>query len=673
MRKALLAAATASAVLAATGAASAQTAAPLIERSKIFGNPSRAQARISPDGQWLSWTAPRDGVMNVWVAPVADPAQARPLTAETDRPIRGYFWAPDSNQILFINDKGGDENFLLYGVDVRTGAQKTLTPFEKTRVQIVGISRFVQDRILVGINNRDPRWHDVHSLDLATGRLTPVFQNDGFASFVADDRLNLRLAVRPRPDGGRDVFAIKDGKVAAEPTETIPYEDSGTQPVGYTPDGRTLYWIDSRGRDTSALVAQDTATGERKALAHDARADIFTGLLEPKTGKFQAYAVNYLKTEWVGVDPAVKADLDFLRAELPGEIAVTSRTDDDKLWIVSADPVNQPSAAYLFDRNARKLTRLYVTRPELEGLPLAPMHPLEIKTRDGLTQVSYLSLPPGSDADGDGRPEAPVPLVLLVHGGPWGRDTYGYDGWTQWLANRGYAVLSPNFRASTGFGKAFTRAGDMEWGRKMHDDLIDAVDWAVKSGVTTSDKVAIMGGSYGGYATLAGLAFTPDAFACGVDIVGPSNLVTLLESIPPYWQAIRTQFNRSMGDPATPEGRAVLMERSPLTKADQIKRPLLIAQGANDPRVKQAESDQIVAAMKAKGIPVTYVLFPDEGHGFAKPENNIAFVAVAEHFLERCLGGRSEPFGEVLAKSSMKVEHGAAFAPGLEAAMGAGK
>jgi dipeptidyl aminopeptidase/acylaminoacyl peptidase len=672
MRKALLAAA-ASVVLTATGAASAQTTAPLIERAKFFGNPSRAQARISPDGQWLAWTAPRDGVMNIWVAPVADPTQARPLTDETDRPIRGYFWAPDSSQILFINDKGGDENFLLYGVDVRSGAQKTLTPFEKTRAQIVGVSRFVQDRILVGINNRDPRWHDVHSLDLATGRLTPVFQNEGFASFVADDRLNLRLAIRPRADGGRDIFEIKDGKVAAQSTETIAYEDSGTQPVGYTPEGRTLYWIDSRGRDTSALVAQDTTTGERKVLAHDARADISTGLLEPKTGKFQAYAVNYLKTEWVGVDRAVKADLDFLRAELPGEIAITSRTDDDGLWTVSADPVNQPSAAYLFDRKARKLTKLYVSRPELEGLPLASMHPLEIKTRDGLTQVSYLSLPPGSDADGDGRPEKPVPLVLLVHGGPWARDTYGYDGWHQWLANRGYAVLSPNFRASTGFGKAFTRAGDMEWGRKMHDDLIDAVDWAVKSGVTTSDKVAIMGGSYGGYATLAGLAFTPDTFACGVDIVGPSNLVTLLESVPPYWQAIRTQFNRSMGDPATPEGRAILMERSPLTKADQIKKPLLIAQGANDPRVKQAESDQIVAAMKAKGIPVTYVLFPDEGHGFAKPENNIAFVAVAEHFLERCLGGRSEPFGEVLAKSSMKVEHGAAFAPGLEAAMAAGK
>lgn len=670
MRKVLLAAIAAIALGGSAMSAAAQTA-PLIERAKIFGNPAKTQGRISPDGQWLAWIAPRDGVLNIWVAPIADPGKARALTAEKTRPIRAYFWAPDSGSILFINDKGGDENFLLYGVDVKTGAQRSLTPFEKTRVQVLNISNQVKDRILVGLNNRDPRWHDVHSLDLATGKLTPVFQNEGFGGFSIDEQLKVRGGLKPRPDGGTDFYRIENGKVGDKPVDSISFEDSGeTAPIGYSADGKTLYWIDSRGRDTAVLSAQDVATGARTVLGESPKADVGGALANPKTGKVEAYSVNYLKTEWKVLDPAVKGDLDFLQGQLKGEIQVTSRTDADDLWTVAVDPVTAPSALYLYDRKARKLTKLYTTRPELEGATLAAMHPVEIKSRDGLVQPSYLTLPPGSDSNGDGVPDKPLPMVLLVHGGPWGRDVYGYNGQHQWLANRGYAVLSANFRASTGFGKKFVNAGNLEWGAKMHDDLLDAVDWAVKAGVTTKDKVAIMGGSYGGYAVLAGLAFTPDAFACGVDIVGPSNLNTLLASVPAYWEAGRRQMYRRMGDPGTPEGAALLKERSPLSKADQIKRPLLIGQGANDPRVNKAESDQIVEAMKAKGIPVTYVLFPDEGHGFARPENSIAFYAVSEHFLERCLGGRAEPFGTALAPSSMQVLHGAGFAPGLEAAMG---
>jgi dipeptidyl aminopeptidase/acylaminoacyl peptidase len=411
------------------------------------------------------------------------------------------------------------------------------------------------------------------------------------------------------------------------------------------------------------------ASGAKTVLAQSRRADVGSALANPQTGRIEAYAENYLKNEWIPLGNAVKGDLDFLKSRLKGELAVVSRTDADDKWIVAEDPVTAPSAAYLYDRKSKRLTRLYVTRPELEGAPLAAMHPVEIKTRDGLTMVSYLTLPPGTDPDGDGRPNKAVPMVLLVHGGPWGRDVYGYNGTHQWLANRGYAVLSPNFRASTGFGKKFISAGDLQWGTKMHDDLLDAADWAVKSGVTTSDKVAIMGGSYGGYATLAGLAFTPDKFACGVDIVGPSNLNTLLKTIPPYWEAGKVQFYKRMGDPNTPEGQALLRERSPLFKADQIKRPLLIGQGANDPRVNVAESEQIVEAMKAKGIPVTYVVFPDEGHGFARPQNNIAFSAVAENFLAKCLGGRAEPIGAALKASTAQVQHGAEFAPGLAEAL----
>ena len=649
----------------------AQTNAPLIPREKIFGNPSQTAGRLSPDGKWLSWIAPRDGVLNIWVAPAANPKAAKALTNERVRPIRQYFWAPDSSQILFINDKGGDENFLLYGVDVTSGAQRTLTPFDKTRAQVVNISNDVKDRILIGVNNRDAKWHDVHSLDLKTGKLTPVLMNTGgYGGFIADEQLRVRVATKPTADGGTEFYRVVDGKVEAQPFEQIGLEDSQTtQPVGFTTDGKTLYWIDSRGRDTAAIVAQDVATAQKAVVAQNARADIGGAMSNPKTGRLEAYAVNYLKNEWTPVGDAVKADLEFLKSRLKGEIGVTSRTDADDKWIVAVDPVTEPSAAYLYDRKARTLTKLYVTRPELEGATLAAMHPVEIKTRDGLTMVSYLTLPPGSDADGDGRPEKAVPMVLLVHGGPWGRDAYGYNGTHQWLANRGYAVLSPNFRASTGFGKKFISAGDLQWGTKMHDDLLDAVDWAVGTGVTSADKVAIMGGSYGGYATLAGLTFTPDKFACGVDIVGPSNLNTLLSTIPPYWQAIRTQFYKRMGDPNTPEGQALLKERSPLFKADQINKPLLIGQGANDPRVNVKESEQIVEAMKAKNIPVTYVVFPDEGHGFARPANNIAFNAVAENFLAKCLGGRAEPIGTALKASTAKVEHGAEFAPGLQDAL----
>lgn len=672
MRRLLLACAVATAAITTVSVAAPAAAPPLIERSKLFGNPSRAAGRISPDGKWLSWLAPRNGVMNIWVAPTAQPGKARPLTNEKVRPIRSYFWSPDSSMILFVNDKGGDENFLLYSVDVATAAQKTLTPFEKTRAEVLGESRLVKGRILVGINNRDPRWHDVYSLDLKTGQLSLVMKNDGFAGYGIDEQLNVRSATKPTPDGGFEIYRVEHNRVAAKPEETIAFEDSdGTSPLSYSYDGKIRYWIDSRGRNTAALVAQDTTTGARTVLAQDPRADIGGALGDPKTGKVQAYAVNYLKTEWTALDPAIKGDLAFLKRRLKGQITVTSRTDDDSLWTVAVDPVTSPSAYYLYNRKAKRLIKLFTTRPELETATLAAMHPLEIKTRDGLTEVSYLTLPPGSDSKGRGKPDHPVPMVLLVHGGPWARDAYGYSSLPQWLANRGYAVLQPNYRASTGFGKTYLAAGNLQWGLKMHDDLIDAVDWAVKAGVTTKDKVAVMGGSYGGYATLAGLAFTPTTFACGVDIVGPSNLNTLLAAIPAYWESGRRQMYRRMGDPGTPEGQAVLKAASPLFKADAIQKPLLIGQGANDPRVNPREAQQIVDAMKAKGLPVTYVVFPDEGHGFARPENNIAFFAASERFLETCLGGRSEPFGTAFAGSSITAPYGAQFAPGLKEALAA--
>jgi dipeptidyl aminopeptidase/acylaminoacyl peptidase len=632
--------------------ASAQTApVPLIERAKLFGNPTRTGGQLSPDGKWLGFIAPHDGVMNVWIAPVDKPGEARPMTAEKLRPIRSYFWSPDSRQILFVNDKGGDENFLLYGVDLANAEQRTLTPFEKTRAQVIGTSITIKDRILVGVNNRDPRWHDVHELNLVTGKLTPVFQNDGYAGFVTDDQLRLRVAVKTRPDSGVDYFRVVTNKVEEKPFTSVDYEDaSSTSPLGFTVDGKTLYWGDARGRDTRALLAQDVATGKFTTIGASDRADVGAGLINPRTGQVEAYSVYFHRNEYMPVGSAVKADLAFLKSQNKGEFSIGSRTDADDKWLVTFDPVTAPASIWLYDRRAKKLSELYTPRPELVGAPLVAMESIDIPTRDGLSMVSYLTKPKSVTG--------PVPMVLLVHGGPWARDGYGYNSSHQWLANRGYAVLSVNFRSSTGFGKKFVQAGDQQWGRKMHDDLLDAVDWAVKNGVTTKDKVAIMGGSYGGYATLAGLTMTPEAFACGVDIVGPSNLFTLLKTVPAYWEAGKQQMYRRMGDPGTPDGQALLKERSPLTYADAIKKPLLIGQGANDPRVNVAESDQIVAAMKAKNIPVTYVVFPDEGHGFARPVNNIAFNAVAENFLSQCLGGRAEPVGGALAASTAQVRAG---------------
>ncbi|TYT26652.1 S9 family peptidase [Luteimonas viscosa] len=642
----------------------------LIPREALFGNPERANVQLSPDGKYLSWVAPLDGTLNVWTAPADDLSAAKAATRDTARGIRSYFWSYQPDTLLYLRDTGGDEDFHLYAVNLANGESRDLTPFEKTTAQVLGVSDRHPGTILVGMNDRDPKWHDVYRVDLASGERSLVERNDQeISGYVADADYRLRFASRARPDGGEDLLR-RTGETW-EKYDEIPFEDGLTTGyAGLSKDGATLYMRDSRERNTVALFAVDTETGDRSLLHEDARADIGYSLADPKTGKVQAVSVNYLREAWTVLDDGIKADLDRLAAIGPGEASINTRTLDDSTWIVAYSAAESPVEYYRYDRgDDGKLTRLFSGRPALEGKPLVPMWPLELKSRDGKTLVSYLTLPPHADADKDGKADAPVPMVLLVHGGPWARDAYGYSSYDQWLANRGYAVLSVNFRGSTGFGKDFTNAGDGEWAGKMHDDLIDAVEWAVEEGVTTQDKVAIMGGSYGGYATLVGLTFTPDTFACGVDIVGPANLNTLLSTVPPYWASFYQQLVRRMGDPQTEEGKAWLTERSPLSRVDAIKKPLLIGQGANDPRVKQDESDQIVDAMTAKNIPVTYVLFPDEGHGFARPENNKAFNAVAEGFLSQCLGGRAQPIGEEFKGSSITVPTGADGVPGLAEAL----
>ena len=658
----------AKAVPAATAPASINDVA-LIPRDALFGNPERASVQISPDGKYLSWVAAVDGVMNVWVAPANDVGNAKAVTADKARGIRQYFWSFRPDTLLYMRDTGGNEDFHLFSVNLATGEARDLSDFPHTRAMVAGVSHLHPDAVLVGMNDRDAKWHDLYRVDLASGQRTLVEKNTAeFSGYIADPDYKVRMATKSRADGGSDLLE-PDGKGGWKIAGEIPFADSlTTNPGGFTTDGKTQYFFDSRGRDTTALYAIDTATGAKTLVAEDTRADIGGSLDDPKTGKAQAVSVNYLKNEWKVVDPAIAGDLEKLKAIGPGDFAVTARTQDDKTWIVAYSAAETPAVYYRYVRGGTP-EKLFSARPALDGTPLVAMWPQEIKSRDGLTLVSYLSLPRTADANNDGKADKPVPLVLLVHGGPWARDDYGYSGYDQWLANRGYAVLSVNYRGSTGFGKAFTNKGDGEWAAKMHDDLIDAVDWAVKSGVTGKDQVAIMGGSYGGYATLVGLAFTPDAFKCGVDIVGPSNLNTLLSTIPPYWAAFFEQFAKRVGDPRTEAGKQLLAERSPLSRVASIDKPLLIGQGANDPRVNQAESDQIVKAMQDKKIPVTYVLFPDEGHGFARPENNKAFNAVTEGFLAQCLGGRAQPIGQDFAGSSISVPAGAEGVPGLAEAL----
>ena len=653
-------------------AADAVTAhADLIPRDALFGNPEKANVQISPDGQTLSWIAPVNGVLNLWVAPANDPSKARAVTDDKARGIRQYFWSYRPGTLLYLRDTGGDEDFHLYALDLNSGSKRDLSDFPKTRAYVNGISHLHPESVLVAMNDRDPKWHDLYRVDIANGTRTLVEKNtQEIAEYLADADYTVRMAQRSRPDGGSDLLK-PDGKGGWTKSEEIPFADSlTTGPGAYTTDGKTQYFTDTRGRDTAGLYAIDVNDGTKRLLLEDARADIGRTLNDPVTGEVEAVSVNYLRDEWRALDPSIAGDLDKLKGIGTGDVFVNARTLDDRTWIVSYQAAESPGVFYRYDRGeGGKLTQLFTMRPALEGKPLVPMWPKEIKSRDGLTLVSYLSLPKGADADNDGRADMPVPMVLFVHGGPWNRDTYGYRSVHQWLANRGYAVLSVNYRGSTGFGKHFVNKADGEWGGKMHDDLIDAVSWAVDNKVTTKDGVAIMGGSYGGYATLAGMTFTPDTFKCGVDIVGVANLHTFMKTVPPYWASFMEQWYRRVGDPRTESGRKLLTDRSPLTHVGAIKKPLLIGHGVNDPRVNKAESDQVVDSMQAKGIPVTYVLFPDEGHGFARPENSMAFNAVAEGFLGECLGGRVEPIGDDLAGSSIGVPIGAADVPGLAEAL----
>ncbi|MEO0482235.1 MAG: S9 family peptidase [Planctomycetota bacterium] len=648
---------------------------PLIPREVLFGDPERVQVRVSPDGAFLSWLAPRDGTMNLWVAPVDDLSKATPVTEARGGGVREHFWAHTGRHIVYPLDTDGDENWRLHVADVRTGRSIDLTPFDGVQARVVGMIRDVPTRVLVGLNRRDPRLHDLYAVDVQDGSLEFIAAcPPGGAGWVVDERGAPRFVIRLTPGGGAEWLAPGEGSDNWNAVFDVPAEDLiTTHPVAFVPDGQELIMVDSRGRDTAALVAVDTRSFESRVIASNASSDISRVLLHPTTRAVQAVSTSRLRERWRPVDPAITADLFTLERLADGGFHVVSRTEDDRLWVVVTPNDDGPARYWLYDRTDGEATSLFSHQPELEDAPLAPMHPVVIRARDGLELVSYLTLPPHVGATiGEGLGFAggasvstaeSAPLVLLVHGGPWARDHWGYSPLHQLFANRGYAVLSVNFRGSTGFGKRFVNAGDREWGGAMQDDLVDAVHWAVESGIADPERVAIVGASFGGYASLMGLARDPGLFAAGVSLMGPSNLVSLLQSIPPYQQPLVELWRSRVGDISTSEGRAFLESRSPLTFADRITAPLLLAHGDRDPRVPRAESDAMAEALVKRGLPVTYVVFPDEGHMLSRPSNRLAFFGLVERFLAEHLGGRAEPVADDLERSSGELR----FEAGSEA------
>jgi dipeptidyl aminopeptidase/acylaminoacyl peptidase len=610
------------------------TPVPLIPRSILFGNPVKANPQISPDGTMMAYLAPVNDVLNVWVGKIGSD-EYQPVTKDEDRGVRFYFWAADNKRIMYLQDAGGNENWRLYATNLDTRETRELTPFENVQVQVIERNKHFPDELLIGMNKDNPQLHDVYHLDLTSGELKLVAKNPGnIIGWVADAKFKVRGALAALPDGGSELLVRTDENADWKKLVTWNADDMLTSsPLSFSLDGQFIYLEDARNVNASRLVKLNAATGDITVIAGDPQYDVGRVMIHPDTYEIQAVAFNKDRVEWTVLDQSIKLDFDNIQEIHRGDFAITSRDDADATWVVAFTIDNGPVPYYAYERKSQTASFLFDNQPELSNYTLSTMEPVTFTSRDGLSIHGYLTLPVGTN-------NTNLPMVLNVHGGPWARDAWGYNPEAQWFANRGYACLQVNYRSSTGYGKDFLNAGNKEWGRKMHDDLVDGVHWAIEQGIADAKKVAIYGGSYGGYAALAGATFTPDLFCCAVDIVGPSNLITLIKTIPPYWAPLVQVFLQRVGNPDSEE--EFLKSRSPLFQVDRIKIPMLIAQGANDPRVKQAESEQIVEAMQNKGIDYEYMLFPDEGHGFAKPENRLKFYAAAERFLAKHLGGRYE-------------------------------
>jgi dipeptidyl aminopeptidase/acylaminoacyl peptidase len=619
---------------------------PLIDRELFFGNPEISGAQVSPDGRLIAFIKPYKDTRNIWVKKTGEPfSAAKLITADTKRPIPGYFWSRDGRHILFVQDQGGDENFNVYAVNPTESpapghdvpAARNLTDAKGARAIIYDVPRTQPDVIHVGLNDRDAAWHDLYKVNISTGERTLVRQNtEKIAGWLFDNQGQLRLAVRTEDNGDTQIL-----RVDAKGFETIyscsVFETCG--PVRFHKDNKRLYITTNKGApDLTGLVLLDVGSGAEELVESDPlnRVDFGGARFSDRTDEIVVTSYQDDRTRRYFKDNAFEAAHTDVQKRVGGkEVGFGSATTDERLWLVNASSDTEPGETYLYDRQTKQLTPQYHIREELPREHLAPMKAVRYKSSDGLEIPALLTLPKGV-------PAKSLPAILLPHGGPWARDTWGYSSLPQFLANRGYAVLQPNFRGSTGYGEKFLNAGNNEWGDKMQDDVTWGARYLIDEGIADPKRIGIMGGSYGGYATLAGVAFTPDQYAAAVSIVGPSNLLTLLETIPPYWEAGRKMFHERMGDPTTPEGKKQLERQSPLNSAGKIRTPLLVVQGANDPRVKKAESDQIVVALRDRGFPVEYLVAPDEGHGFARPVNNMAMFAAAEKFLAKHLKGRHQ-------------------------------
>ncbi|MBE9114908.1 S9 family peptidase [Lusitaniella coriacea LEGE 07157] len=620
---------------------------PLIDRELFFGNPEITGAKLSPDGKFLAFQKPLNGVINVWVKPIDAPFDdARPVTSDTDSPIIFYSWNRDGNYILYGQDKGGNENFHLYAVDPAAVASdstpppaRNLTPLDGVQARLYEGPENDPNTLIIGLNDRDPQVHDVYRLNISTGERELLLKNEeNIANWVVDLQGNIRFAVRQTSDGGTEILRVEGDKLLSE--YTCGFEEA-CNPVRVHKDGKRLYLETNKGEDVdlTRLVLYNPETKESELIDVDPEKEVdFGGAL------FSEATDELLVTSYVGdrlriypKNEEIARDLEILQKALPeGDISLASMTEDDRLLLIKVSRDVDPGSTYLFNRDTGEVEKLYASRPELPTQHLASMRPLRYTARDGMEIPAYLTLPKGVEPRN-------LPVIIFPHGGPWSRDTWGYDGFAQFLANRGYAVFQPNFRGSTGYGKAFLNAGNREWGTgAMQHDITDGVQYLIEQGIADRDRVGIFGGSYGGYATLAGLAFTPDLYAAGISLVGPSNLITLIQSIPPYWGPIAKLFTLRVGDPENPEDRSRLIEQSPLFSAKKIQAPLLVIQGANDPRVKQAESDQIVVALRELEQDVEYLIAPDEGHGFRKETNRLAVAVAVEQFFARYLGGRAQ-------------------------------
>jgi dipeptidyl aminopeptidase/acylaminoacyl peptidase len=630
---------------------------PVIDRELLFGNPEISGAQLSPDGKYLAFQKPWKDTRNIWVKAIDEPfSAAHLLTAETKRPIPAYFWTRDSKYILYIKDNDGDENFNIYALDpaakaaagADAPASRDLTGLKGVRVEIFDLPKSDPDVVYIGLNDRDKAWHDLYKLKISTGEKTLVRKNtERIAGWDFDLQGNLRLATRSAENGDTEILRVDADKFTKVYSCNV-FEECGV--VRFQKDGKRAYLETNKGPELNLVVLElfDPQTGNTEMVESDPlkKVDFGGAIFSEVTDELAitAYQDDHLRR--VFHDKGTEADFKWLRSKFPGkEVGRASWTKDEQLWLVAVNSDTEPGEDYLLDRRTHKLTLQFKLREKLPRESLAEMKIVNYKSSDGLEIPAYLTLPKGVAAKN-------LPAIIFPHGGPWGRDTWGYNPYAQFFANRGYAVLSMNFRGSAGYGKKFLDAGNKEWGRKMQDDVTWGAKYLVAEGIADPKRIGIFGGSYGGYATLAGVAFTPDVYAAAVDLFGPANLITLLDAIPPYWEAGRIQMYQRMGDPTTPDGKALLVERSPLTSANKIKTPLMIAQGANDPRVNHRESEQIVVALRDRGFPVEYLLIPDEGHGFARPVNNMAAIMATEAFFAKYLGGRYQEGGtpEVVAR-----------------------